>query len=72
MSEKKKDKVMHHEAVPFERPKKCVGELCYNPKTQRLEFDFDRAQCPREVLDKIVDQTPMTIKMKAPKVIKEE
>lgn len=62
MSDKKK--AAKHEA---ERPKTCVGELCWNPKSGKLEFEFDRATCPREIVTKLEDQTPMIIRSKAPK-----
>jgi len=62
MSDKKESKP----SVEQQRPKTCVGELCWNPKTGRLEFEFDRKGCPREVLRHLEAQTPMTVRMKAP------
>lgn len=50
-----------------ERPKTCIGELCWNPKTEKLEFEFDRKSCPVEIMKKLEDQTPMIIRSKPPK-----
>ena len=55
-----------------ERPKVCVGELCWNPKSGKLEFEFDRKTCPREVINHLEDQTPMVVRMKAPKTEESE
>jgi hypothetical protein len=63
MSVKKKAK-----EADYERPKICVGELCWNPKTEKLEFEFDRATCPRNIIEKLEAQTPMILRMKAPKI----
>lgn len=62
MSEKKG--VKH--TVP-ERPKTCIGELCFDPAVGKLVFSFDRVNCPRDVMTKLDDQTPMIIRQKAPK-----
>lgn len=43
---------------------KCVGELCWNPSTERLEFKFDSKTCPTEIRDKLKARTPMVIKDK--------
>jgi len=65
MSDKKEVKKVAHREV--ERPKICVGELCWNPKTGKLEFEFDRATCPRDVIKHLEAQTPMVIRAKLPK-----
>jgi hypothetical protein len=44
--------------------KKCVGELCWNPKTEKLEFSFDQKTCPDDVLAHLARKTPMIIKPK--------
>ena len=63
MSNKKEKKEAHF----TERPKTCVGELCWNPKTERLEFEYDRKTCPREIVEKLDEQTPMILRAKLPK-----
>lgn len=62
MSDKKEQK------PKVERPKTCVGELCWNPKSGKLEFEFDRKVCPRDVIKHLEDQTPMVVRAKAPKI----
>ena len=46
------------------RAKVCVGELCWNPSTEKLEFKFDSKTCPAEIKDKLKARTPMVIKDK--------
>jgi len=46
------------------KPKTCVGELCFNPKTERLEFSYDTKTCPKEIIEKMRDKTPMIVKEK--------
>jgi hypothetical protein len=66
MSVKKEKKVKEANHTP-ERPKTCVGELCWNPKSGKLEFEYDRKTCPREIVEKLDAQTPMILRAKAPK-----
>ena len=66
MSDKKEQK------SKVERPKTCIGELCWNPKSGKLEFEFDRKSCPREIVEHIEAQTPMVLRMKAPKIEESE
>ncbi|MCJ7482938.1 MAG: hypothetical protein MUO31_08230 [Thermodesulfovibrionales bacterium] len=42
----------------------CVGDLCWNPDTGKLEFSFDQTTCSKEVLEHLAVKTPMVIKPK--------
>jgi len=43
---------------------RCVGDLCWNPDTGKLEFTFDQKTCPIDVLKHLAGHTPMVIKEK--------
>ena len=43
------------------RAKKCVGELCWNPEKEQLEFTLDK-KCPVELKDKLEAKTKMVFK----------
>ena len=51
------------------RSKGCVGELCWNPERGKLEFSYDKATCPPEVIKRMEVNTPMVIKEKDTKKV---
>ena len=51
---------------------RCVGDLCWNPDTGKLEFSFDQKTCPIDVLKHLEGHTAMVIKPKEEQKSKEE
>ena len=35
----------------------CVGNVCFNPDTGKLEIELQRDSCPPEVIKRIVEET---------------
>jgi hypothetical protein len=60
-------KKVTHTHTPDRTGKRCVGELCWNPNSGKLEFTFDRESCPPEIVEHLEVRTPMIIKEKPKK-----
>ena len=36
-------------------PIKCIGNVCYNPDTRKVEVTLDRKSCPEAVIKAVVE-----------------
>ncbi|MBA7540215.1 hypothetical protein ES705_32509 [subsurface metagenome] len=48
--------------TPIRTDQVCVGSLCWNPVSEKLEFTFDSKNCPDIVKEKMKARTKMMIK----------